>query len=75
MLPFKTYFTRSPYITIFRIYNKFELVFVNIHLKVRKLNEDEDQRTKDDAKSLSVLAQAMKDTISKIEKLNWIFFH
>ncbi len=75
MLPFKTYFTRSPYITIFRIYNKFELVFVNIHLKVRRLDEDEDQRTKDDAKSLSVLAQAMKDTISKIEKLNWIFFH
>ncbi len=74
MLPFKTYFTRSPYITIFRIYNKFELVFVNIHLKVRKLNEDEDQRTKDDAKSLSVLAQAMKDTISKIKKLNLIFF-
>jgi hypothetical protein len=75
LLPFKTYFTRSPYITIFRIYNKFELVFVNIHLKVRRLDEDEDQRTKDDAKSLSVLAQAMKDTISKIEKLNWIFFH
>lgn len=67
-LPSQAYFTRSPYITIFRIYDKIELVFVNIHLEPKK----SDEQTKDEAKALSVLAQAMKDTISMIQQFTMI---
>ena len=65
LLPFKSYFTRSPYIVIFRIYDKYEFVFVNIHLKARRLDENENERTKDEALSLSILAEAMSDTVGK----------
>ncbi|CAF1193528.1 unnamed protein product [Rotaria sordida] len=65
LLPFKTYFTQLPYITIFRIFNKLELVFVNIHLKTKKSHEDKNQEKKDEVRSLSVLAQAMKNTIEQ----------
>jgi hypothetical protein len=65
-LPFKNYFTRSPYIVIFRIYDKYEFIFVNIHLKARRLDENENERTKDEALSLSILAEAMNDTVGKI---------
>ncbi|CAF0788363.1 unnamed protein product [Adineta steineri] len=58
LLSSKTYFTCSPYITIFRIYNKYELVFVNIHLERRRLDDNE-------IKALSVLIQAMKNTIKQ----------
>ncbi len=65
-MPFKNYFTRSPYIVIFRIYDKYEFIFVNIHLKARRLDENENERTKDEALSLSILAEAMNDTVGKI---------
>ncbi|CAF4600445.1 unnamed protein product [Rotaria sp. Silwood1] len=65
LLPFKTYFTQLPYITIFRIFNRLELVFVNIHLTTKKSNGDKSEEKKDEAKSLSVLAQAMKNTIEQ----------
>ncbi|CAF3935192.1 unnamed protein product, partial [Rotaria sp. Silwood2] len=65
LLPFKTYFNQLPYITIFRIFNKLELVFVNIHLTTKKSDEDKTSEKKDEAKSLSVLAQAMKNTIEQ----------
>lgn len=38
---------------------------MNIHLKARRLDEDENERTKDEALSLSILAEAMKDTVGK----------
>jgi len=66
LLPFKNYFTRSPFINIFRIFDKHEFVFVNIHLKARRLDENENERTKDEALSLSILAEAMSDTVGKI---------
>ncbi len=66
LLPFKNYFTRSPFIVIFRIYDKYDFVFVNIHLKARRLDENENERTKDEALSLSILAEAMHDTVGKI---------
>ena len=65
LLPFKNYFTRSPFISIFRIHEKYEFVFVNVHLKARRLDENENERTKDEALSLSILAEAMKDTVGK----------
>ena len=36
-----------------------------MHLKAKKSDEDKNEQTKDEAKALSVLARAMKDTISK----------
>lgn len=66
LLPIKGYFTRSPYIVIFRIYDKYEFVFVNLHLKARRLDENENERTKDEAASISILAEAMHDTVGKI---------
>lgn len=71
LLPFKNYFTRSPFINIFRIFDKYEFVFVNIHLKARRLDENENERTKDEALSLSILAEAMSDTV---EQKNIIIF-
>ncbi|UJR15955.1 hypothetical protein I4U23_002875 [Adineta vaga] len=68
-LQFQAYFTRSPYITIFRIYDQIELVFVNIHLKSNKSDDDNNEQTKDEAKALSVLAQAMKDTFKQKYKV------
>ncbi|CAF0916097.1 unnamed protein product [Rotaria sp. Silwood1] len=65
LLPFKNYFTRSPYIVIFRIYDKYEFVFVNVHLKARRLDENENERTKDEASSISILAEAMNDTVEQ----------
>ena len=65
MLPFKSYFTRSPFIGVFRLDKKYEFVFVNVHLKARRLDEDENERTKDEALSLSILAEAMDDTVGK----------
>lgn len=50
---------------MFRLYDKHDFVFVNIHLKARRLDEDENERTKDEALSLSILAEAMKDTVGK----------
>jgi hypothetical protein len=70
LLPFKNHFTRSPFISIFRIYDKYEFVFVNVHLKARRLDENENERTKDEALSLSILAEAMNDTVGKILKKN-----
>lgn len=58
----KSYFTRSPFIARFRLHKKLELVFVNIHLKSGISNDDQ---TKTEAKALSVLAQAIKDTFGK----------
>lgn len=69
LLPFKSYFTRSPFINIFRIHEKYELVFVNIHLKARRLDENENERTKDEALSLSILAEAMNDTVGKLDRI------
>ncbi|CAF5016244.1 unnamed protein product, partial [Rotaria socialis] len=63
LLPFKNYFTRSPYIVIFRIYDKYEFVFVNLHLKARRFDEIENEKTKDEASSISILAEAMDDTV------------
>ncbi|CAF2524177.1 unnamed protein product [Rotaria sp. Silwood2] len=65
LLPFKNYFTRSPYIVIFRIYDKYEFVFVNLHLKARRLDENDNERTKDEAASISILAEAMSDTVEQ----------
>ncbi|CAF1119717.1 unnamed protein product [Rotaria sordida] len=65
LLPFKNYFTRSPYIVIFRIYDKYEFVFVNLHLKARRFDENENERTKDEALSISILAEAMNDTVEQ----------
>ncbi|CAF0960917.1 unnamed protein product [Adineta ricciae] len=65
LLPIKNYFTRLPFIVIFRIYDKYEFVFVNVHLKARRLDENENERTKDEALSLSILAEAMNDTIEQ----------
>ena len=48
------------------MYDKYEFVFVNIHLKARRLDENENVRTKDEALSLSILAEAMGDTVGKI---------
>ncbi len=67
LLPFKSYFTRSPFINIFRIHDQYEFVFVNIHLKARRLDENENERTKDEAMSLSILAEAMNDTVGKFK--------
>jgi hypothetical protein len=39
---------------------------VNVHLKARRLDENENERTKDEALSLSILAEAMNDTVGKI---------
>lgn len=66
LLPFKNYFTRSPYIAIFRIHDKYEFVFVNVHLKARRLDENANERTKDEASSISILAEAMHDTVGKV---------
>ncbi len=74
LLPFKNYFTRSPFINIFRIHDQYEFVFINIHLKARRLDENENERTKDEAISLSILAEAMNDTVGKFE-IRMIDFH
>ncbi|CAF3433319.1 unnamed protein product [Rotaria socialis] len=71
LLPFKNYFTRSPYIVIFRIYDKYEFVFVNLHLKARRFDEIENEKTKDEASSISILAEAMDDTV---EQKNIVIF-
>ncbi|CAF3737635.1 unnamed protein product [Rotaria socialis] len=63
-LPFTAYFNQLPMIAIFRLFNKYELVFVNIHLKTKGLYENGCEK-KDEARSLSVLAQAMKNTIEQ----------
>ncbi|CAF2073252.1 unnamed protein product [Rotaria magnacalcarata] len=62
-LPFTAYFNQLPFIAIFRLFNKYDLVFVNIHLKAK--GSDESGCKKDEARSLSVLAQAMKNTIEQ----------
>lgn len=61
--------SRSPFLALFRINKKFELVFVNIHFQSRKSNES----IKNEAQALAVLAQAMKNTIGKIEVKNFAF--
>ncbi|CAF1162963.1 unnamed protein product [Adineta ricciae] len=63
------YFERSPCIAVFGIYNKIELVLVNMHLKAKKSDEDKNEQTKYEAKALSVLARAMKDTIKQKHKI------
>ena len=71
LLPFKSHFTRSPFIGLFRIFDTYELVFVNIHLKARRLDENENERTKDEALSLSILAEAINDTVGRFESRNF----
>jgi hypothetical protein len=72
LLSLETYFTRSPYVTTFRVFDKIELVFVNIHLKPNRLDEDETEETKDEGESLEMLTQMMKESIGKIERMNLI---
>jgi hypothetical protein len=52
-------------IALFRIYKKYELRFVNIHLK----------SDKDQAKALSTLAQTIKNTIGKVERRTFDLFN
>ena len=59
--------SRSPFLALFCIYKRFELVFVNTHFQSRNQNEP----TKNEARALAVLAQAMKNTIGKIEEKNF----
>ncbi len=59
VLSHHAHFSRSPFITLFRIYKKFEFIFINIHLELQRLDE---------IKALLVLVQAMKNTIGKIDR-------
>jgi len=65
LLSSNTHFSQPPLIALFRIYKKYELRFVNIHLK----------SDKDQAKALSTLAQTVKNTIGKVERRTFDLFH
>lgn len=51
------------------MHNKIEFVFVNIHLKSGTSDPDQ---TKTETKALAILAQAIKTTFSKIDRMNLI---
>jgi hypothetical protein len=72
LLLLKTSCTQSPYMTIFRLYDKIDLVFVNTHLKTQRL--DEEKQIKDETLSLSAVTQAINDIIGKIKRMNVIPF-
>ena len=68
-MPFKTHFTRLSYAIIFRVYNKFELVFANVHLRaLKRSNNNKKKENDDESESLSILAETLKKNFSKIEK-------
>ena len=54
-LPLESHFTRLPFVAVFRFYEKFDVIFVNLHLEAHSSEEDE-------TASFSALAQAIQET-------------
>lgn len=68
----KSYSSQSPFVATFRLFNEFELVFVNIHITRKELDKGH-SRNKHGAKLLTDLVENLKNTIGKTMEYNSTF--